>query len=93
MVKNLNPASGLQSLIPRLVARGASLAGAFVSLALVIIGGLYIAANSRSLFDGLTTLVPPAFCANARATFRDSGEALDRLLAGQRGHHVKRTPR
>ncbi len=82
-LKNLNPASGLQSLIPRVVAWSASVMGAFVSLALVIIGGLYIAANSRSHFNGLMTLIPPAYRANVRATFHDSGEALDRWLAGQ----------
>ena len=82
-LKNINPMSGLQGLVPRVFAWTSSVVGALVSLVLVIFGGLYIAADPNLYRDGLIKLVPPAYHANARTTLRDSSEALHQWLIAQ----------
>jgi predicted PurR-regulated permease PerM len=82
-LKNLDPMSGLQGLVPRVFAWTSSIVGAIVSLVLVIFGGLYIAADPGSYRDGLIKLIPPPYQANARATLADSSEALHQWLIAQ----------
>ena len=82
-LKNINPMSGLQGLVPRVFAWTSSIVGALVSLVLVIFGGLYIAADPDLYRDGLIKLIPPSYHANARTTLRDSGEALHQWLSAQ----------
>jgi predicted PurR-regulated permease PerM len=82
-LKNINPMSGLQGLVPRVFAWTSSVVGAIVSLVLVIFGGLYIAADPALYRDGLIKLIPTSYHANARATLADCGEALHQWLIAQ----------
>jgi predicted PurR-regulated permease PerM len=76
-------ASALGNLASRVVAWSSTVLGALASLALVLFGGIYLAADPRSYRDGLVKLVPQGLQPNVSATLDDAGEALKRWLAGQ----------
>lgn len=83
VMKNVNPASSLANLIPRFLSWGFTIGGALLGLGLVVMGGLYIAADPRSYRDGFIKLIPPSYHANIRATLGDADKALGLWLGGQ----------
>ena len=57
--------------------------GALASFALVIFGGIYLAANPTLYRDGFVKLVPPRLQSNVKATIDAAAEALKLWLGGQ----------
>lgn len=83
MLRGVDAASDIAPLIPRFLSWSMSLGGAIFSLALVTVGGFYLALDPLSYREGFVKLVPPSFHANANATLDDIGEALHRWIGGQ----------
>lgn len=83
MLRGVNPAADIAPLIPRFLSWSISLGGALFSLALVTVGGIYLALDPHTYREGFVKLVPPSFHANANATLDDIGEALHRWVGGQ----------
>lgn len=83
MLRGVDAASDIAPLIPRFLSWSMSLGGALFSLALVTVGGFYLALDPHSYREGFIKLVPPSFHANANATLDDIGEALHRWVGGQ----------
>ncbi len=83
MVKSLSTASGVASLVGRILAWSSALIGALTSLALIIVGGLYLAANPRLYREGFVKLFPPSLHAHINTALDDIGTALSQWLKGQ----------
>jgi predicted PurR-regulated permease PerM len=83
LMKDGAAASALGNLASRIVAWSSTLVGAVASLALVLFGGIYLAADPQLYRGGLVKLVPPPLQSNVNATLDDAGAALKRWLAGQ----------
>jgi predicted PurR-regulated permease PerM len=83
LLKEGTAASALGNLAARIVAWSSTVAGVLGSAALVLFGGIYLAADPRLYRDGFVKLVPPALQPNVSATLDDAGLALKRWLAGQ----------
>ena len=83
LLKGSSAASSLGNLASRVFAWSSTVLGALASLALVIFGGIYLAANPTLYRDGFLMLVPPRLHSNVEATFEDASEALKRWLSGQ----------
>jgi predicted PurR-regulated permease PerM len=83
LLKGSSVASSLGNLASRIVAWGSTVLGALASLALVIFGGIYLAANPTLYRDGFVKLVPPRLHSNVRATIEDASEALKRWVGAQ----------
>jgi predicted PurR-regulated permease PerM len=83
MLKGSSVVSSLASVASRMLAWGSTVLGALASLALVVFGGIYLAANPTLYRDGLVKLVPPRLHANVRATIEDASQALKLWLRGQ----------
>jgi predicted PurR-regulated permease PerM len=75
--------SSLGTLATRMFSFGSTIVGAVASLALVVFGGLYIAAAPQSYRDGMISLVPMDLRPLARQTLDECGEGLRRWLSGQ----------
>jgi predicted PurR-regulated permease PerM len=83
LLKGSSAASSLGNLASRLFAWGSSVLGALASLALVVFGGIYLAAAPALYRDGLVKLVPPRLQSNVKATIEDAAQALKLWFAGQ----------
>jgi predicted PurR-regulated permease PerM len=83
LLKGSSSVSSLGHLASRLFAWGSTVLGALASLALVIFGGIYLAANPTLYRDGFVKLVPPRLQSNVRATIEDASEALKLWFGGQ----------
>ena len=75
--------SSLGSLFVRAVSWGTTAIAAVVSLLLVVVGGIYMAANPTPYREGLIALSPPAWHARFRETLDDAGTALQLWLRAQ----------
>lgn len=75
--------SSLGSLAARMFSWGSTIVAAIASLALVVFGGLYLAAAPQTYRNGVIALVPGHLRAVAKKTLNECGEALRRWLSGQ----------
>lgn len=83
LLKGSSVASTLGNLVSRIFSWGSTVLGVLASLALVIFGGIYLAANPTLYRDGFIKLVPPRLHTNVTATLADAAEALKLWLRGQ----------
>jgi predicted PurR-regulated permease PerM len=83
LLKGSSTASNLGNMLSRLFAWSTTVLGALASIALVIAGGIYLAADPGLYRQGLVKLFPPATHPNVVATLDDAGEALRLWLTGQ----------
>jgi predicted PurR-regulated permease PerM len=83
LLKGAGTASTLGNMLSRVFAWSTTVLGALASTALVIVGGIYLAADPRLYRQGLVKLFPPTVHPNVVATLDDTGEALRLWLAGQ----------
>jgi len=82
-MKDLLGGSSLGTLFVRAVSWGTAAISAAVSVLLVLVGGIYMAANPTPYREGLITLSPPEWHARIRATLDDAGAALQLWLGAQ----------
>lgn len=82
-VDSMNPSQGLSSILGTVVSWSVSLGQALVGLALVLVGGFYMAVSQTSYRDGLLKLVPADYRANVSATLDDIATALHWWIKGQ----------
>jgi predicted PurR-regulated permease PerM len=83
LLKSSGATSTLGNMVSRAFAWSTSVLGAMASIALVIFGGIYLAADPAIYRDGLIKLFPPAVHANVTSTLDDIGDALQAWLRGQ----------
>ncbi len=83
LLKSSGATSSLGSMLSRVFAWSSSVLGAAASVALVLVGGIYLAADPDLYRQGLIKLFPPAVQPNIEATLDDSGKALRAWLGGQ----------
>lgn len=82
-LKSSDSASSLGNLATRLMSWSTTLIGGVASLFVVLIAGIYLAADPLLYRDGLLKLVPAALQPQAQATIDDCANALRRWLGGQ----------
>ena len=70
-------------MLARIFTWSTTILGALASIALVIVGGIYLAVDPRLYLQGLVKLFPQSAHPNVVATLDDTGEALRVWLAGQ----------
>jgi len=75
--------SALGAIASRVLYIGSSIVAAFAALVLVIVGGIYFAAQPETYRKGLITLVPARWRNAFTATLDDSSFALSRWLRAQ----------
>ena len=83
VLKGAGAASTLGNMLARFVTWSTTLLGALSSIALVFVGGIYLAADPRLYRQGLVKMFPQSAHPNVVATLDDAGEALRLWLAGQ----------
>ncbi len=83
LLKGAGAASSLGNMLSRAFAWSTSIIGAVASIVLVIVGGIYLAADPTLYRQGLVKLFPAAVQASVGATLDDAGEALERWLGAQ----------
>lgn len=83
IVTSPGPATSLGALASRLAAWGSTVFGGLASLVLVLVGGLYIAADPKMYRAGALKLVPAAVQPQGEAVIDTAGEALSLWLKGQ----------
>lgn len=83
LVTSSGPATSLGALASRIASWGSTAFGGLASLVLVLIGGLYIAADPKMYRAGALKLVPPSVQRQGEAVIDTAGEALSLWLKGQ----------
>ncbi|MEZ5898329.1 MAG: AI-2E family transporter [Hyphomicrobiaceae bacterium] len=73
---------GIATMLPRFLSWGASVGQAVLGASVMLVGGVYLATDSKSYREGVLKLIPKDYRANAIATLEDIGEALHRWLGG-----------
>lgn len=83
LMRSAGSASSLGNMLSRALEWSSSLVGALAAAALVLAGGIYLAADPKLYRDGFIKLFAPAVHANIAATLDDCAHALRLWLGGQ----------
>lgn len=83
MIASSGTVSSIGSLASRLFAWGSTIIGVLASAAILIIGGIYLAANPNLYLTGAIKLFPSALRSQVELAARESGTALQRWLIAQ----------
>lgn len=83
IVEGAGSASSLGKLAVQLFTWGSAVASVLASIAIVLVGGIYLAAQPDVYRNGLLDLMPKSFRPKIRSTLDACGQSLRRWLTGQ----------